>query len=191
MSFFNKKEEIPRIPPAPVAPEFTVQENNFELPTLPSNIGQKFNQEIVKSAVNDSGLGLPPLPETEIVQELPREFKFEKSAPQRKEMPSLPSKDSEEQEMIPSISSEKIKPIIKDGKAKTDLEPIFVRIDKFQAAKKDLIEINKKVKSVETLLNKLEEIKDKEDSEIDQLAKDLEILKTRLASVDSNVFQKA
>jgi len=197
MSFFHKKEEVPRIPAAPsvqTVPE-PAKEANTELPSLPSGLGQNVNQEIVKSAVNDVGAESLSVPE---VEELPKDFSFEKSAmpPTVPQTPIIPPSS----QLIPTVPGAKIankiekltpKGISTNPPQVPSIEPIFVRIDKFQAAKKELHEINKKVRSVETTLGKLEEIKSKEDSEIDQLTNDLETLKARLSTVDSNVFQKA
>ncbi len=69
-------------------------------------------------------------------------------------------------------------------------EPIFVRIDKFQSAKKEFEEVRSKIKDIEHMLRRIKEVKIREDAEIQEWVKDLEGLKTRLSNIDAHIFNK-
>jgi hypothetical protein len=179
MGWFNKKEKVPEIPPASRIPELPplpeTTEKHQDLPELPSfnnvNAGEQFNNAIIKSAVQDSS------EEKEVsVEELPQNFNFpvpdeDDSATQVKKTLELSSPPTD-------------KPISRQN------EPIFVRIDKFQDAKKDFEEIKRKMKDIETILRKVKEVKTKEDAEITGWTDELEKVKARLSEIDENFFNK-
>lgn len=187
MGLFHKKEKVPEIAPSSNLPTLMEppKEKTSELPSLPKGLNEQANRAMVKSAVND----LDSPTDRGVVEELPRDFKFEESVltPNEAMIPSIPSIPKEEPKKI------EIKPFqsTPPTNQQNSTEPIFVRIDKFQTAKKDLAEINKSIKSVEGLLGKLSEIKSREDSEVAKISESLSSIKTRLTSIDSNVFKKA
>jgi hypothetical protein len=53
-------------------------------------------------------------------------------------------------------------------------DPFFVRIDKFNDAKKNLIEIEKKMRDMENVLARLGDTKQKEDAEIESWKQDMQ-----------------
>ncbi len=188
MGLFHKKEKVPEIPPAPNLsglPELP-KEKASELPSLPKGLGQKASNAMVKSAVND--LDLPHEPEDGI-QELPKDFKFEESVMKPPVVEMIPSLPKQEIKKIETKSFDSNESLPSTGRSSQD--PIFVRIDKYQEAKKELQEINKGIKSVEAVLGKLNEIKSREDKEVGQISESLSSIKTRLTTIDSNVFKKA
>ncbi|MFZ5955734.1 MAG: hypothetical protein ACOYT4_04885 [Nanoarchaeota archaeon] len=185
MGWFDKKEKIPELPRITKLPELPdlpepPKMNANNLPSLPRNsTGENLNQELVKSAVYDSG-------ENEVnVEELPRDFNFQNFEEKIPAIPDQrinnnysPSKPLE----IRQIEVKPLKPSL------TANEPIFVRMDKFSLAKKNFEEINKKVKEIENVLKKVKELKIKEDAEILEWTEDIEKIKSRLSEVDSNIF---
>jgi hypothetical protein len=181
MGLFHKKEKVPEIPLASNVPELPEVSRSVssELPSLPKGLGEQANRAMVKSAVND--LDLPQEVEDENgIQELSKDFKFEESVLQ-------PPTD-----LIPSLPKQEAKPVsVNNSDVSMSNDPIFVKIEKFQIAKKELQEINKNIKSVEAVLGKLNEIKSREDKEVTQISESLSSIKTKLASIDSNVFKKA
>lgn len=167
MGLFHKKNKVPELPPANLPP--SIQEppkkENSELPSVPKNLGAGLNREIVKSAVNDKN------------EEMHESIIVSKSE-------SLPSEDK----LIPSVPKEPVKEI-KVAPVKND-NPLFVRIDKFQNAKTDLKEIDKKIKTIESSLKKFNEIKMREDTEISELNRELGFVKEKISQVDMNIFEK-
>lgn len=203
MGLFHKKEKVPEVPLSPNLsglPELP-KEKASELPSLPRGLGQKASNEMVKSAVNDLEL---PSPTEDGIQELPKDFNFQESVMkppvlettpiQQPIIPNIPRQEVKKIETKPFVSTVPNVPMQNTPVTPTSQgsqDPIFVRIDKYQNAKKELQEINKGIKSVEAVLSKLNEIKTKEDKEVGQISESLSSIKTKLTTIDSNVFKKA
>jgi len=69
-------------------------------------------------------------------------------------------------------------------------EPFFVRIDKFQDTKKNLAEIGKRLKEMETVLGKINETKIREDEEIASWKEEMKNIRSFLSTIDQNLFNK-
>ncbi len=69
-------------------------------------------------------------------------------------------------------------------------EPFFIRVDKFNEAKKNLIEIERKMRDMEEVLVKLGETKEREDEEIDSWKQDLKVIKGYLGDINDSVFSR-
>lgn len=69
-------------------------------------------------------------------------------------------------------------------------EPFFVRIDKFNEAKRGLMEADRKMRELDSVLNKLIEVKQKEDEEIESWKQDMKIIKGYLDDINNSVFSK-
>jgi len=177
--------------------EQTVEKRNLpELPTFPnSNNGNKINQEMVKSAVTDTPeekeetSGLPELPTTQVQVPGQTSVPGKPEGIQKSEFPrphAIPKKttvelDSPPKQAIPQPPQNK--------QTKPD-EPIFVRLDKYQDAKKSFNEVRNKVLEVENILTKLNENKEREETEIRMWTEKVSNIKSRLAEVDSKIFEK-
>lgn len=213
MGLFGKKEAVPEIPTAPGLPELPKASvsSEFEkksLPELPSfpndSKNGSFNQDMVKSAVSDqdsseekesdfSGIPEPPKKEKAVLPEAdfsPKPF-GSSSAPTfpsipSNNTPSLPSISESEtvSRSAPIFSSSPVKQISREG------EPIFVRIDKFQASQKNFDEIKDKISQIENILKKLKEVKVREEDELKGWTEDVENIKLKLGEIDSNIFSQ-
>ena len=201
MALFHKKDDIPKIPSAPTLPklpEIKIEEetkkNLPELPSFPANFkNENFNQEMVKSAVTD----MPSPGENEVHVEVPKNIHVIEE-PEREQIisprPSMESSISElpkkpivteiSEEMSESVSSAPRTSITKE------IEPIFVRIDKFQKAQEDFKQIKDKVKEVELVLKKIKDVKLKEEVELKGWTEDIEKIKSRLVEVDTDIFNQ-
>jgi len=173
MGLFNKKDKVPQIPPAPELPELpkTPPKEEFAIPSIADNLGE--NPELRKS------VGSWPSEEKGVKhEELPHDFHF------KPEQSLIPSKPHEEKrrtlELSPSITERKT----------IQAEPIFVRIDKFQAAQKEFENIKKQIKNIETILKKVKETRLKEEAEISNWSGELEKIKAQLSEIDSDIFNK-
>jgi hypothetical protein len=69
-------------------------------------------------------------------------------------------------------------------------EPIFVRIDKFELALESIKDIKKKIEEMESLLTNLRQVNAKEDLELSEWEKEINAIKGRIDSVDSELFGK-
>ncbi|MEA3248208.1 MAG: hypothetical protein U9Q73_00720 [Nanoarchaeota archaeon] len=70
------------------------------------------------------------------------------------------------------------------------VEPIFVRIDKFQLAQKNFEQIKDRVKEMESVLGKIKEIKLKEEAELKGWTEDVDKIKSQLSEIDSGIFDQ-
>jgi len=199
MGWFSKKEEVPEIAPAPTLPELPKKEGEApkndlpELPSFPNNpANNNLNQEMVKSAVTDN---LSP-GEEEVNVEIPKDLHITEEVPGGS-IPPTPSVASP----IPSIPVVPVPPTsqkmalelnaTKEDKPITKpIEPIYIRIDKFQSAQKNFEQIKDKINEIESLLQKVKDIKSQEETELNGWTEDIEKIKARLSEVDSEIFNQ-
>ena len=106
-----------------------------------------------------------------------------------KEIPEIQSPKPIVTQDFPTISSvERENPLgITPGDKK---DPFFVRIDKFNEAKKNLTEIELKLRDMENILAKIGDVKQKEDHEIESWKKDMGTIRGHLESINQSVFSK-
>ena len=69
-------------------------------------------------------------------------------------------------------------------------EPIFVRIDKFQDSQKNMENIKQKIQKIESVLKKIEDVRIKEEAELKGWSEDINNIKSRLAEVDTDIFDQ-
>ncbi len=112
-------------------------------------------------------------------------------------IPPLPEVDNFETSILEETSAKRIPslPVQTDlpveSSVKRDAEEtIFVRIDKFNSAKRDLSEIGRDLREIEDVLGKIEEIKSREDEEVAEISKLMEEMKLKINRVDSDIFNR-
>ena len=69
-------------------------------------------------------------------------------------------------------------------------EPLFVRIDKFEAALRDFEDISIKIKRIEELITEIRELREKEDREFEEWEKDLQVMRSRMDDIDRTLFSQ-
>jgi hypothetical protein len=69
-------------------------------------------------------------------------------------------------------------------------DPIYIRLDKFESTFGSFKEVQEKIKQVEEYLLKLKELKEKEEAELGEWEKELQLIKTRIDSIDKEIFDK-
>jgi len=190
MGWFSKDEEVPEIPKAPTLPDLpkpaapaSEKKDLPELPSFPSTpANENLNQEMVKSAVADHASEEKELtveiPEGLHVQEEPAGSMIPPRPSAAESIPPMPKRTLELNAAVPD------KPVTKQ------IEPIFVRIDKFQSAQKNFELVKSKVKDIETVLKKIKDVKTREEEELADWATEIEKIKIRLSEVDSSVFSQ-
>ena len=194
MGLFSKKEPVPEIPTAPSLPELPtiprkIEEQKKELPELPSfplnSKNKNLNQEIVKSAVSDSSerkendTMIPEVPRFNGEVEMNSDESF--SSPKLEfPIPNIPKEEPTTTLTQPSVSMQ----------SSMSADPIFVRIDKFQESQKNFDNIKDMVGEIESVLNKIKDVKAKEESELKGWTDDVEKIKTKLSQIDSDIFSQ-
>ena len=200
MGLFSKKEDVPEIPPAPTLPDLPKSEgqpekkNLPELPSFPaSSKNENLNQEMVKSAVAD----MPSPGEEEVHVEIPEGLHVTEEQEGESMIPPKPSVEEAipEPPKIPSIADTPKKTLELNAATPNkpitkQVEPIFVRIDRFQSAQKNFENIKDKVKEIDSVLGRIKGVKSKEEEELKGWTEDVEKIKARLAEVDSGIFDQ-
>ena len=188
MGLFKKKggdvPEIPEAPKLPALPEVPAASEVPELPSIPaSSQNDNLNQEMVKSAVGEASSEVEPaIPEAPVTPIEPPAFNDSGEAN------GAPMGDATDaQSPIPEPPTEEAEAPVEGPKV---IEPIFVRIDKFQDAKESLSRVQDKTKEMKDILRKLNEVRRKEEEEISGWDEELEKLKSMLSEVESEIFNQ-
>jgi soluble cytochrome b562 len=87
-------------------------------------------------------------------------------------------------EMSSRVANEFSKPVSKE------VEPVYIRLDKFETTVQAFEEIKNKIIEIESVLKKTQEIKQKEEKELEDWEREIQIIKARIDSIDKNVFNK-
>ena len=110
--------------------------------------------------------------------------------------PGLPEHDFPTYEPSFPSSSETIKRAVKgfDEPMERPLmmpeeKAIFVKVDKYKEAIDTLEIIKEKLKTSQTILNELKELKRKEEAELEEWRNSIEDIKEKLTLVDNNLFE--
>lgn len=195
MGLFSKKEPVPELPTASTLPELPtiprkIEEQKKELPELPSfplnSKNKNLNQEMVKSAVSDSSeeqesdTTIPDVPKFNGEVEVNSNDSFSSSPRLEFPIPNIPKR-----EPIPILTQPPV-----SIQPSVSADPIFVRIDKFQESQKNFNNIKDMVGEMESVLNKIKDVKAKEDAEIKSWAEDAEKIKEKLSQIDSDIFSQ-
>lgn len=182
-----KREDVPEIPMSPSLPDLPLTRKDLpELPSFPTgNRNNNINQEIVKSAISDN------LGEDEVKMKSPEEELGKINLPTLPAIPILQKgrvsiMDEDKPQNIPKLQTSRLSSLPKND----DADPIFVRIDKFQLAKKSIEQIRKKIDEMESVIEKLNEVKAKEEEEIKSWSSEISNLKMKLSEIDSNIFDQ-
>lgn len=186
MGFFNKNEGVPEIPTAPTLPELpkTQSKEKKDLPELPSfpinSKNENINQEIVKSAVSDNSSPEEKKSDINIQNDI-----YLTEEPEGAQIPPVPSVPS-----IADLPKRTLEINSTEEKTSKEIEPIFVRIDKFQTAQKHFDQIKNKIKEIDLIIGKIKDVKSKEEIELKGWTEDVEKIKSRLSEIDSDIFNQ-
>jgi len=174
MGLFSKKEEKSMLPDLPEdnptelpklseLPYIEHKLENQNLTPLPDS-NNKINQNIIKQEIN---------PEMQ-------KSSFDISPSKRQEgLVAEPIGNIQE-----SLDNKSQREIVKR------IDPIFVRLDKFETSLNALDEIKDRVVEIEKILTETKKLKEKEDKELEEWENDLQIIKSKLDSIDNNIFSK-
>ncbi len=176
MVWFRKKEEedegLPELPEIDsVMPAQQKKERSY-LPSFPSSSG-KMTEEITKSSL-DMQQFRPAITPSKIEPEIKRSVEMPRKFSEKARNPS--SRQMVKEPILPQVLKKN--------------EPIFVRIDKFESALESIKDIKKKIDEMESLLTNLRQVNAKEDLELSAWEKEINSIKSRIDSIDANLFGK-
>ena len=182
MGWFNKdkkeeKEEVPslpelpELPKLPVLPEMNEGEEAFQpvhqLPSFPaSSLGEKFSQNAIKEAVSGRRRGAEV---TDELEEEPQMMREPLRLPRVREVPEG---------------------FIGGAARVRKIEPVFIRIDKFENSMKTFAKIKEKIMEIEEMLKDIKKIKENEEAEFSSWENEIESLKQEIERIDQDIFSK-
>ena len=133
-------------------------------------------------------LELPELPSLPAFPDIPKI--------QREERPEMPVSTP----MFPEIPIQQSRPLfpastpfiseVAEEYVETSKEPIFVKISKYKEALSSFEMLKKKVYETSSILEKIREIKQQEEMQIEEWQKELEIIKEKLNAINNKLFLK-
>ncbi|MEK6899283.1 MAG: hypothetical protein AABW79_04265 [Nanoarchaeota archaeon] len=71
-----------------------------------------------------------------------------------------------------------------------EVKPVYVRLDKFQGAKKMLEEMSAMISESELLLKKIREVKMREEQELSAWEKEMQVLRARINNISTDIFER-
>lgn len=169
MGLFQKKEKVPEIPPFR-----QLKEESF--PSLPSigKVKDDLNHDFIKSNLEEKN------------EDLSR-FKPGEEA--------IPSLNKEEVQTDSSNKNFFNNSQLTQEKFENNLylkgpDSIFIKLEKFQQAKKETNQIKKDLEEATNLIKQINEVTKKEETEIKEIVSSLDSIKRRFNEIDSLVFDK-
>jgi len=200
MGLFKKKEkkdqikEIPSLPELPSLPDFPRLEDEetselktsiHQLPSFPSNsFGKKFSQISIKDAVTGKKEGVdgPEVDEFDMIKE---DMRMIQGPLKRSVTEEIPFEEMEEEELIGNMNASGGTRAIR-----RNVEPVFIRIDKFEEGLHIFKETKKKISNIEKILEETKRLKEKEEKELQDWENELRIIKNQIEKIDQDIFSK-
>lgn len=179
MGLFGKKEKreelppLPRLPRLPDLPDMGMDQpvQIHQLPSFPSSsIGAKFSRDVVKDAVfgdKDDFYSKDDEEESRMPEQLQRPLAQEEEM--EINMPELP---------------------LRRQSYRTEAEPVFVRIDRFEEGLKLFESLKDQVAAIERNLADTKRLKEKEEAELQSWEMELKRMKDELEKISNNIFSK-
>lgn len=194
--FWHKKEEKSSLPDLPPQPNqfsnLPMEEENKEpaeihgLPSFPdSPMNKGFSQTAIKDAVETPEIKDYELPELSGGRNF-KTVELEEWSPGSKIAPEShewqPSEVS--RQIMPPPEHHNDYPIhpVKEG------DKVFVKIDKYHAAKKILSGVTGKLDEIDDLIKKIREVKQREEQELSSWEKEILTTKARIEEIDLYLF---
>jgi hypothetical protein len=201
MGLFGKKskEEVPSLPELPSSGELVLPSKDDlldsppevpeievnDLPPLPKMGNSELPQEQIKNTISPPDLPTNNLPVPDMPEKM-QKSNFEIPKPSKKHLNAIGKEDLPRTiEIEKGMSNQTFeRALVKKA------EPVYVRLDKFEETVEIFEEIKKKIKDMEEVLQKTREIKQKEEDELIEWEREIQIIKTRIDSIDKNIFNK-
>lgn len=175
--------DLPELPKLPKLPEFEdekevkLSKTIHQLPRFPNDsLGQKFSQNTIKEAITgkkEEGTFADEFAteEEQMMQLAPmKKFKPMTQIPMREEI------DSEPRERFAHKNKE--------------IEPIFIRIDKFEEGLKSLDKAKEQIMEIEKLIKDIQEMREGEAKELESWERKLQAAKNEIEKIDEEIFSK-
>lgn len=174
MSWFSKKEDKALLPDLP---------ENMELPRLPE-ISSDSRQEldVISSVPNIDNLKQ----KRPLWLPSPSSIKTESNKIIAEPMAEL---DLVREPIIREpMTIELTESFLRESSKIKKIDPIYIRLDKFKRGIESFEEIKNKIQEIEHLLKGVKELRQKEEKELGEWEKEIQIIKSRIEAIDKDVF---
>jgi hypothetical protein len=193
MGLFKKKEvkqapsapSLPELPRLPELPERGYEERQVhQLPSFPENsYGKKFSQDSIKDAVaGDGGEFKESYPEEDFRDEQRMQEPLRK--PRTEEIEDEIDEEFPEKRPLPAKGKRPI------ARLHEEVEPIFVRLDRFEDGLKLFGDIKRKILDIEKTLAETKRIREREEEELTSWENQLKKMKDEIEKVNKDIFSK-
>ena len=191
MRWFSKKNNkknlssspsLPKIQDVPKLPKLPKIENDLDdlpkLPSYPSDpLGKKFSDSTIKNIVSGEKLG------DREVFDADESFPDNKGMLMQRPLPRLTQEiDSDD---LPEIENKKFS----TPKTK-EVEPVFVRMDKFEESLEIFDKARKKLEEIEKFIDEIKHIREREESELRDWESEMQTIKSQFEKINRNLFSK-
>lgn len=193
---FGKKEDKNKLPDLP-SPKGNYGMNDNSLPSFPDSPTQRgFSQSAIKDAVASPNMHTGPRT-VEMKEWSPAGPAFDDeddmplpdTPPARMEFPHRQEMEEMDEEEMPITKRAPPKPQMMKPKMEMKND-VFVRIDKFNHARRALDKAQESLEQIDELVKKIRETKLKEDQELSSWENDILHVKARIKEVTETVFEK-
>ena len=173
-----KSERLPELPKLPDFPDFEEpreKEPLSKLPRFPDNdFGKKFSQNTIKDAVTGGKEDDEEVPEAD-------EFVSEEGQMMRRPL----------EEEIRKPSTKPIPVTFREAARKVkEIEPIFIRIDKFEESLHAFEKAKDQIVEIEKMLRNIKRLKEEEEKELSVWEKEIQTAKQQIEKIDQDIFSK-
>ncbi len=179
--FKKRKPELEKLPELPKLPEFPnfeeseKKEQLSKLPRFPDNsLGQKFSQHTIKEAVAG---------EKEEDEEVPEADEFVLRKEQMMPRPLEGSVRTPSTRPIPATFKEAARRV-------KEIEPIFIRIDKFEDSLHSFEKAKQQITEIEKMLRNIKRLKEEEEKELSMWEREIQSTKQEIEKIDQDIFSR-
>jgi hypothetical protein len=160
---------------------FEMQKSEFQSISLPRGYNQNFQQTNNLGNISQEKF----IPESRTVSRV--ESRVEPRMASRMEL-ATESRTKGKTKIESNFEKEEDDEV--NSKYSSKKEPVYVRLDKFETTLDAFREIKIQVNEIEKLLSKSKEIKAEEEKELEEWEKEIHIMKSKLESIDKNLFSR-
>jgi hypothetical protein len=188
MALFNKNKKgdmkemdgIPSLPELPRLPDLPLDSFQYKpnaLPKFPSNaLGNRFSQSTIKDAISGEK-------EDEETDESEEEQMMSK-------LPKGPlTRETMEEDELPMEQESKFSSEFR-RETPSKMEPMFVRLDKFEENMDTFEKIKRQFAGVEVLLEGIKGTREEENKELESWQTKLQTMKNQIDKIDRDIFSK-
>jgi hypothetical protein len=171
----NKKRDEKKVSSLPSIPQLP------EIPRLPEIPGLEDEDEIRRIPYK-----LPSYPPTSIGNKFSQNTIKNAISGKRDSLEEEDIENFENFKEIPSSSRPALKPKAEEG----SVEPVFIRIDKFEKSMKIFEKAREQISQMEKMLSEINQIKEEENKELLRWEKEIQSIKKEIEEINRDVFSK-